>query len=284
MEKKKIYEPMRLPKTRKKTDRDRDYQGDLSWLFSKIGELEQAGWKRESYGKYIAQRKNYENQRVVESEEYIVLSRTKNLVQLVKEISTKDGKNCITLQSDTILKTREPLKYQGSSRGSNSCMAVPSPVLNPSLCTAENLPEFSALSDAEKFPSLAIVRRGLPATFCISYDSEWCKAPSGADTIVSHQFSFVDTSNGDLVTYVFLPVTGRSLDIRIVIGYILGYFEGRYKSFASEDYYVYDCCTAWDEERDKPIITTYKTFAEAKMGGFVYIHDGKKWVKKPYWE
>ena len=285
MEKKKIYEPMRLPKTRKKTDRDRDYHGDLSWLWAKIDDLEKAGWKRENYGWYLTPRRtDSENKKIEESKEYIVLSRTKNLVQLVKETSTKGDEKLCQFANWHNLKNRKPLKYQGFSTGSNSCMAVHSPVLNPSLCSAENLPEFSALSDARNFPSLAIVRRGLPETFCISYDSEWCKAPSGADTIVSHQFSFVDAAKGDLITYVFLPVTGRSLDIRIVIGYILGYFDGQYKSFPAEDYYVYDCCTAWDEERDKPIITTYKTFSEAKAGGFVYIHDGRKWVKKPYWE
>ena len=134
MEKKKIYEPMRLPKTRKNTDRDRDYQGDLSWLWDKIGELEQAGWKRENYGWYIKPRRNDQNKKIEESQEYIVLSRTKN-----------NEKMCHFAKWHN-LKNREPLKYQGSSRGSNSCMGVHTPVLNPSLCTAENLPEFSALS------------------------------------------------------------------------------------------------------------------------------------------
>ena len=292
MEKKKIYEPMRLPKTRKKTDRDRDYQGDLSWLWAKIDDLEKAGWKRENYGWYLTPRRtDNENKKIEESQEYIVLSRTKNLVQLVQEISTSSKEKLCQFADWHNLKNQEPLIFQGLEAVSNcgmarhhSCMAVHSPVLNPSLCTAENLPEFSALSDSANFPSLAVVRRGLREMLCIAYDSEWQKAPSGDDTIVSHQFSFVDAVKGDLITYVFLPVRGRSIDIRIVIGYILGYFEGEYKSFRAEDYYVYDCCTAWDEERDKPIITTYKTFSEAKAGGFVFIHDGKRFVKKPYWE
>ena len=137
----------------------------------------------------------------------------------------------------------------------------------------DTIPELSGFSNPDLFPTLDIIRRDLPDSLCIAYDSEWYLSPSGSDIVISHQFSFIDALRGDLVTMVFLPLTGFPLAPEAAIGRILGYL-GCYTSLYPEQYYLYDACGAWDEVDDKPIISTYNTSWDVRNSGkMVYIWD-----------
>ena len=253
-------------------ERHRDYRGSYDFItksYNNIKDLAAHGWKREVFDRLIAQTRGIKS--IVENNHFILLVRSQNLQNLKKNSSEEIVRLLFEGQKSN-LTISEPLIYQGFGGGTSIPMGVPIGG-NVPFVRCDAIPELSGFSNPDLFPTLDIIRRDLPDSLCVAYDSEWYLSPSGSDIVISHQFSFIDALRGDLVTMVFLPLTGFPLALEAAIGRILGYL-GCYTSLYGEQYYLYDACGAWDEVDDKPIISTFNTSWDVRNSGkMVYIWD-----------
>lgn len=158
----------------------------------------------------------------------------------------------------------EPHKMEVFKEGSSPPMGNPKPSLTPGQTKA--LP---ALADFENYPSLMSARPNKPCIL-IGYDSEWENLSDGSRDMLSWQFAVIHNLN--LIEFCFIRTGNKNLTFDLALGCILDCLE--IKSVDVRKIRRYQYCSAWNNDENKPIITTTANLNEARSN-YKYVYRGR---------
>lgn len=168
------------------------------------------------------------------------------------------------LKKSSLAHSGEPHKMEVFEEGSSPPMGNPKPSLTPGQTKA--LP---ALADFENYPSLMSARPNKPCIL-IGYDSEWENLSDGSRDMLSWQFAVIHDL--DIIEFCFIKTGNRNLTFDLALGCILDYLN--IKSVDVRKIRRYQYCSAWNNDENKPIITTTANLNEARSN-YKYVYRGR---------
>lgn len=169
------------------------------------------------------------------------------------------------LKNSSMTVSEKSHKMEVFEEGSSTPMGSPEPGATPAVQT-KSLP---ALADFGSYPSLMSARPNKPCIL-IGYDSEWENLQSGKRDMLSWQFAVIHNLN--LIEFCFIKTGNRNLTFDLALGCILDYLD--IKSVDVRKIRRYQYCSAWDNDENKPIITTTASLNEARSN-YKYVYRGQ---------
>ena len=210
-----------------------------------IETLHNAGWKNQPVGYFKS------GSQIKQITDFEVFVRQRDLDDFLKKSSMTVSAN--------------PHKMEVFEEGSSTPMGSPEPGATPAVQT-KSLP---ALADFGSYPSLMSARPNKPCIL-IGYDSEWENLQSGSRDMLSWQFAVIHNLN--LIEFCFIKTGNRNLTFDLALGCILDYLD--IKSVDVRKIRRYQYCSAWDNDENKPIITTTASLNEARSN-YKYVYRGQ---------